>query len=126
MTFEPKMKGVNQSSLVEFQDERAKFYIAWVGGGAPDREHAFYYADTKYEFCFYADPHWEGDRYDVVVKGATIHLLHGPSPQISPDDFERIRRNMVRYFADRWFLIPTRPIPPTEKFGDVKLSWGLA
>lgn len=126
MAFKPKMEGVKQSSLVEFADECGKFYVGWVGGGAPGREHAFYYADEKYEFCFYADQHWEGDQYDVVVKDATIHLFHGPSPRISPDDLERIRRNMATYFADRWFLIPREPIPSTEKFRNLKLSWVLA
>lgn len=124
MTFEPGIDGVKQASLVEFEGECGKFYIAWIGG-APEREHAFYYADTKYEFCFYADRHWDDDQYDVVVKDATIYRLHGPSPRIDPDDFERIRRNMARYFVGRWFLVPTQLAPSTEKFRDLKLSWVL-
>jgi hypothetical protein len=102
-----------------------KFYIAWVGG-MPEREHAFYYADGKYEFCFYAERLWHGSQYDVVVKYATVDRFHGANPRINPEDFERIRRNMAAYFSDRWFFIPTEPMPPTEEFRSVVLSWRLA
>jgi hypothetical protein len=125
MAFKPKIEGVKQSSLVEFKNESGQFYTAWLGG-MPEREHTFYYADGKYEFCFYAERHWEGDQYDVVVKDATIYPFHGPSPRIDPEDFECIRRNMATFFAGRWFLVPTESIPSTEKFRSLMLSWRLA
>ncbi len=124
MAFEPKIKGVNSSGLFEYEDELGKCYIGGTGG-MPEREHAFYYADDKYEFCFYADRNWDGDEFDVDVKNATIYRFHGPRPDIDPADFDRISRNMVKFFATRWFLVPGKPIPPTEKFRSLKLSWRL-
>jgi hypothetical protein len=124
MAFEPKIEGVKQADLFEYEEECGKFYIAGVGG-MPEREHAFYYGDGKYEFCFYAVSHWEGDEYTVEVNDATIYRFHGPSPRISPDDFDRIGRNMSKFFAERWFLAPRKPIPSTEKFRSLYLSWLL-
>jgi hypothetical protein len=115
--------GVEASSLFEYDDEFGKCYIGGVGGMP---EHPFYYADHKYEFCFYADQNWEGSDLDVVVEDATIYRFHGPSPHIYPDDFVRISRNMAKFFCARWFLGPERPIPSTEKFRSLKLSWVLA
>ena len=124
MTFEPKIEGVRQEDLFEYEDKYGKCYIGWVGG-MPEREHAFYYADSKYEFCFYAMQHWKGSEYVVEVKDATIYRFHGPSPRISPDNFDRVSRNMAKFFADRWFLIPSKPIPSAERFRGLNLSWVL-
>ena len=123
MTFEPTIDGVEASDLFEYEDEFGKCYIGGVGG-MPERSHAFYYADQKYEFCFYADQNWEGSEVDVVVRDATIYRFHGPSPHIDPDDFNRIGRNMAKFFSAHWFLSPKRPIPSTEKFRSLKLEWG--
>jgi hypothetical protein len=125
MAFTPQIEGIKPSDLFEFDGEFGKFYMTDVGG-MPERENAFYYADGKYEFCFYADRTWEGDQFDVEVKNATIYRFHGPHPRINPDDFDRIARNMARFFASRWFLTANKPIPPTEKFRNLKFSWGLA
>ena len=125
MSFKPKIDGVEASYLHEYEDELGKFYVAGVGG-MPEREHAFYYADQKYEFCFYADQEWEGREFDVVVKHATIYLFHGPRPHINPGDCHRIGRNMAEFFAERWFFVPSKPIPSTQKFRSLKLEWRLA
>jgi hypothetical protein len=122
MAFEPKIAGVSRSSLFKFEDESGKCYITDIGG-MPEREYAFYYADGKYEFCFYADQHWDGNEFDVEVTNATIQRLHGSRPRINPADFDRIARNMAKFFATRWFVAGSRPIPPTEKFRSIKLSW---
>ena len=125
MTLEPNIKGVNSSDLFEYEDELGKCFIGSVGG-MPQREHAFYYADDKYEFCFYAVQNWHGSEFDVDVKDATIYRFHGPSPYIDPNDFDRIGRNMAKFFTERWFLAPAKPIPSREKFRSLKLSWVLA
>jgi hypothetical protein len=124
VAFQPTIEGVNPRYLFEYEDECGQCHIGGTGG-MPEREFAFYYGDSKYEFCFYADEHWEGNEFDVEVKNATIYRFHGPRPRIDPADFDRIRRNMTRFFATRWFLDPTKPIPPTEKFRSLKLSWLL-
>ena len=124
MTFEPKIEGVERSSLFEYEDECGKCYIGGIGG-MPEREHGFYYADSKYEFCFYADRHWEGSEYDVEVQNATIYRFHWPRPRINPDHFDRIGRNMTSFFAARWFHLPSQLIPQTEKFRSLSLSWVL-
>jgi hypothetical protein len=124
MAFEPTIKGINSKSLFEFEDDLGKVYIGGAGG-MPERLHTFYYADGKYEFCFYARRDWEGDEYDVEVYDATIDRFTGPSPRIDPRDFDRISRNMAKFFAVRSFLVPSRPIPPEEKFRNLTLSWVL-
>jgi hypothetical protein len=124
MAFEPTIQGIDASWLFEFEDECGKYYITNVGG-MPEREHTFYYGDGKYEFCFYARQHWEGSEFDVEVYDATVRRFYGPSPRIDPQDFDRISRNMARFFAVRWFLSARRPIPSTEKFRSLKLSWVL-
>jgi hypothetical protein len=124
MKFEPQIEGVKRSWLFEFEDEEGKCYIGGVGG-MPEREHAFYYADAKYEFCFYAVSKWEGAEYDVEVTDASVYRFHGPSPHIDPKDFDRIARNMAKFFATRWFIAPSEPIPPTEHFRSLRLSWVL-
>lgn len=124
MAFEPTIKGVNPSYLFEFEDECGQCHIGGTGY-MPGWEFAFYYADSKYEFCFYANRRWEGDQFDVDVKNATIYRFDGPRPRIDPADFDRISRNMAGYFATRSFLDPTTPNPSTEKFRSLKLSWVL-
>jgi hypothetical protein len=124
MTFEPKIEGVKREDLFEYEDECGNYYISWVGG-MPEREHAFYYGDDKYEFCFYADRKWDGNKFDVDIKNATIYRFHGPRPRINAEDFDRIGRNMAKFFSERWFLVPNKPIPPTEKFRSLTLSWLL-
>jgi hypothetical protein len=124
MTFQPKIDGVKHENLFEYEDECGKYYIGWIGG-MPERDHAFYYGDSQYEFCFYAESHWEGNEYDVEVKNASIYRFHGPNPTIDPGDFDRLARNMSRFFAERWFLVPNKPIPATEKFRGLSLSWVL-
>jgi hypothetical protein len=125
MDFEPKMKGVARSSLFEYEDKYGKCYIGSVGG-MPEREHTFYYADHRYEFCFYADQKWDGSSFDIDVTEATIYRFHGPRPHVDPADFDRIARNMAKFFASRWFLAPRDPIPSSEKFRGLKLSWTLS
>jgi hypothetical protein len=126
MAFEPKIKGINSKSLFEFEDDLSKCYIGGAGG-MPERLHTFYYADAKYEFCFYTRRHGEGDEYeyDVEVYDATVDRFTGSSPRIDPRDFDRISRNMARFFAVRSFLVPSRPIPSEEKFRSLKLTWVL-
>jgi hypothetical protein len=125
MTFQPKIEGVKRERLFEYEDECGKFYIGRVGQ-MPEREHTFYYADSRYEFCFYADQKWKGNEFEVDVKNATIYRFHGPKPRINPDDFDRISRNMAKFFAERWFLVASKPIPSTEHFRGMRLSWALA
>jgi len=124
MAFEPKIKGVNASDLFEYEDEFGKCYIGSIGS-MPERENAFYYADAKYQFCFYVVRTWDGSEFDVDVKGATIYRFHGPRPRIDPRDFERISRNMAKFFAERCFLAPALSIPAGQKFRSLKLSWVL-
>jgi hypothetical protein len=124
MTFEPKIEGINPRYVFEFEDECGQCYIGGAGY-MPDWRFAFYYADCKYEFCFYADQHWEGNEFEVEVKDATLARFKGGSPRIDPADFDRISRNMARFFATRWFLDPIRPNPPKEHFRSLKLSWVL-
>ena len=109
MEFEPKIKGINASSLFEVEDDLGKCYIGGAGG-MPERLHTFYYADVKYEFCFYTRRHWEGDEYDVEVYDASVDRFTGPSPRIDPRDFDRISRNMTRFFTVRSFRVPRKLI----------------
>jgi len=125
MAFKPKIDGVNEKELLEYESDGHKFYMAWVGG-MPEREHAFYYADDRHEFCFYADRKWEGSEYDVYVRNATIYRFHGSHPRINPDDYGYLRERMARFFSERWFLDPLRPIPANEKFRNLTLSWVLS
>jgi len=122
--FEPTIEGVQRASLVEYADELGKVYIGGAGY-MPEPGYCFYYKDAKYEFCFYADSLYEGSVFDIDVKDATVHRFHGSSPQIDHSDFERIARNMARFFSERWFLSPRKPVPPTEQFRSLKLSWVL-
>jgi hypothetical protein len=41
----------------------------------PEPGFCFYYRDTKYEFCFYADSKYEGSSHDVEVTMTSTALL---------------------------------------------------
>jgi hypothetical protein len=124
MEFEPTIEGVRRKDLVEYADELGEVCIGRVGG-MPEREHAFYYRDAKYEFCFYADCKCDGDKFDIDVKNATVQRFHGSRPRIDYRDLDRIARNMARFFAERRFLSSRKPVPPNETFRSLKLSWRL-
>jgi hypothetical protein len=124
MTTEPTIEGVEKKYIVECDGEPGKFYIASIGS-MPEREFGFYYRDDVYEFCFYADQIWDGRKFDIDVKDATRFRFTGASPKINPSDYDRIARNMAKFFATRSFLLPHRPIPSTEEFRRLRLSWKL-
>jgi hypothetical protein len=122
MEFEPTIKGVQRNDLVEYTDELGKVCIGGVGY-MPEPGVGFYYRDAKYEFCFYADCKYDADKFDVDVRNATVQRFHGASSRIDYQDFDRVARNMARFFAERSVLDPRKP--PTEKFHRLKFSWLL-
>jgi hypothetical protein len=124
MPFEPKIEGINKSTLIEIKGERGNCYMASVGG-MPERLHTFFNGDDTYQFCFYANRKWEGDEFDVEVFEASIYRFHGPRPYVNPDDMEYIRQNTEKFFTTRCFLTFREPIPSTEKLRKVILSWRL-
>lgn len=124
MAFEPTIEGIEKEYVVECDGESGKFYIGSIGG-MPEREFGFYYRDDMYEFCFYADRNWDEKKFDINVKDATRFRFNGASPKINPRDYDRIARNMAKFFAVRSFLLPHRLIPPTEEFRHLRLSWNL-
>lgn len=124
MAFEPTIEGIEAKYIVECDGEPGKFYVGSIGA-MPETGWGFYYRDDEYEFCFYADRSWDGIKFDIDVNDATRSRFTGASPDINPRDYDRIARNMAKFFAARFFIVPTRPIPPTEEFRHLRLSWKL-
>jgi len=124
MEFEPTIEGVRRKDLVEYTDELGKVYIGGVGY-MPEPGFGFYYRDAKYEFCFYADCKYDGEKFDIDVRDATVQRFQASSPPIDYRDLDRVARNMARFFAERQFLSPCKSLPPGEKFLRLKFSWLL-
>ena len=120
----PKIEGVDPKYLFEYEGEHGEFYIGPIGGML-ERTFGFYYRDEKYELCFYADRVWDGKNYDVLIEDATMLKFHGASPRVEPRDYDGIAHNMTRFFSERFFLSPRRPIPATEEFRSLRLVWKL-
>ena len=118
-------RAFHRKDLVEYTDELGKVYIGGVGY-MPEPGVGFYYRDAKYEFCFYADCKYDGDKFDIDVRDATVQRFRGVKPRINFQDFDRIARNVARFFAERWFLSSRKPVPPNEHFRSLKLSWRLS
>ena len=121
----PKIEGVDPNDLFEYEGDKGFFYIGLIGA-MPERTLGFYYRDDQYEFCFYAEQEWDGRRvYDVVVRDASMFRFTGPSPKIDRRDYDVIASNMTRFFSERFFFVPKKPIPSTEKFRNLRFSWKL-
>jgi|EndMetStandDraft_7_1072992.scaffolds.fasta_scaffold374019_2 hypothetical protein len=92
-------------------------------GGMPERDFMFLYHDNRYHFYFCADQKWERQVFDIVVMDSMSERGTGASPPIQPFDMPVIRKNMEKFFRERWFLDSSKPRPARGELRKVVFSW---
>ncbi len=123
MPFTLKSLDIDEKNLINMQGEEGDFYIS-SAGGKPELENCFFYGDSRYQFFFYAKLiSINKDDYDIEIFTASVKRLSGPPPKIENQYLPLIEQNIIKFFRERQFHLPTRPINSANQARKICFKW---